>query len=1358
MTDTVAYLPGEAWLISGAAAMVMTEGDAAGARRYWNLLRRSASARELIDGIGSGPAAGALAVLVWEPAGVRVLVRGTAVVRVHPADGARFEVTAAKLLTWREELLADVAEVEVVLAAPDLPAGGPDDGDLLPVPAGVVRAAFAYRRTEDQPSPTEFVAPESESGRGAEVEPEPETGREVEPDPDTGSEAAPEAGPAPGPGLEAASQPEPEPGTGPEAAHEPDARSGAAAVPPTGVVDDADSIEENVVGDDAVTVISMVPASDRAVPATRITPAPVPFAGDADGPEPVPAPSSRTTSATVDPTSATAGPTSATAGPTGPAPASPDSALVDEAARHRAPDVTQSVPLDYEDDPILDRAPSRGSGPVQSPDGPGPAAPAPDLLPGPPRPGLPAPVLGDHDGITELAEDLPAGFTPPPLPPPLAAGWVYASVCPSGHANQPHAGNCRICGQPIPPGDPVAAPQPLLGRLRLSTGELVDLDRRVIIGRAPSVSRVSSSELPRLVTVPSPQQDISRSHVEVRIEDWHVVVADLHSTNGTVLRAPDRPEQLLHPGQEMVDRTGLDRRPRRRGHRRGRGGGLTRRPPSPPPELDGYTVTRLLGSGGFADVYLYEQRLPRRPVAVKVLVPGAADGELLAQFDAEANLMAALSTHPAIVTIHQAGIAADGRPYLVMEYCSRPNLSVRYRAERMSVAEVLRIGVRLSGAVETAHRAGILHRDIKPANVLTTDFGHPALTDFGISVHSAPPSFGASAMAEVAPPSAAGTVGMSIPWTAPEVFAEGTGGDERADIYALAATLYTVLARRSPFDRPGGPNGSADLINRIRSSPVPPIGRPDVPASLERVLARAMDKNPAARYRTALDLARALQQVETELRLAPTPVDVLDEDPDAAELLGSDPVGGPGTPATRIRSLTVVDPATRADSARTAAGRPAGPEDTTRRIAPRRRRPGLRAAADVAARTTAGEPGHDLPGRCWPPSCRPPRHPVRWLPILIGGGVLVAAAALVLAGHRHQRHRSAQRTRNPRYHHPVGGGSTRSALSFRSPTHLSGAAQGARVVFTWDEPATAARRCVRLVPHGAGCADPAASHDRRQGVGHRNRDGCASPCCWCATTAPRRRSRRPLVQGGSDREERATTGPGGAEMTMHVEFCGEWTALDPETVFTIGRDGDLQIDDNPYLHRYFLQVAFADGLWWLANTGSQLVRHGQRRRWRGAGVPGPRRPAAAGLRRDDGAVHRRPHHLRAHPGGRRADVHPDRGRDRTRPGRPPSGRSCSPDRSGRSSSPWPNRCCAGRAPGPAPSRPRSRRPRGSAGRSTRFNRKLDNVCEKLDRRGVRGLRGGAGQLAVNRRARLVEHAVASRLVTPADLALLEQHW
>ena len=95
--------------------------------------------------------------------------------------------------------------------------------------------------------------------------------------------------------------------------------------------------------------------------------------------------------------------------------------------------------------------------------------------------------------------------------------------------------------------------------------------------------------------------------------------------------------------------------------------------------------------------------------------------------------MAQLSAHPFIVTIFHADVSADGRPYFVMEYCSGPSLAERYKREPFAVEDALRTGVRLAGAVATAHAAGILHRDIKPANVLTNDYGWPALTDFGIS-------------------------------------------------------------------------------------------------------------------------------------------------------------------------------------------------------------------------------------------------------------------------------------------------------------------------------------------------------------------------------------------------------------------------------------------------------------------------------------------------------------------------------------------------------------------------------------------------------------------------------------------------
>jgi hypothetical protein len=226
------------------------------------------------------------------------------------------------------------------------------------------------------------------------------------------------------------------------------------------------------------------------------------------------------------------------------------------------------------------------------------------------------------------------------------------------------------------------------------------------------------------------------------------------------------------------------------------------------------------------------------------------------------------------------------------------------------------------------------------------------------------------------------------------MFADGVTGDERSDIYSLAATLYTALARRSPFDRPGGPNGTADLIGRIRSAPVPSLGRSDVPPSLERVLARAMDKNPAARPASALDLARALQRVETELRLAPTPVDVLAEEP--ADV----PVTAQGGMATRVRSVTVVDPAP--DSV----GHPDGSVPGGTGSAP----PGRIPATGVAPGQHAGAvPGAGPWMSGGPPSEVPadnedtvrrsdsrPRRRTR-LPLLIGGGSLLVAAAVVVA-------------------------------------------------------------------------------------------------------------------------------------------------------------------------------------------------------------------------------------------------------------------------------------------------------------------------------------------------------------------------
>lgn len=305
---------------------------------------------------------------------------------------------------------------------------------------------------------------------------------------------------------------------------------------------------------------------------------------------------------------------------------------------------------------------------------------------------------------------------------------------------------------------------------------------------------------------------------------------------------------------------------------------------SPPPTIDGYTFEKVLGSGGFADVFQYQQHRPQRTVAIKVMRRDMDSEEARRSFDIEADRMAQLSSHPYIVTIYTSGIADDGRPYLVMEYCPS-SLGAKFRAG-MGVTEVLTVAIQIAGAVEAVHRAGILHRDIKPANVLLTKYRKPALTDFGISA---------------ATHDHKEAEGLSIPWSPPEAF--GTAGSTVAsDVYSLAATVYGLLAGRTPFEIPGGDNSAPALVARIESATVPNLGRGDVPASLQQVFATAMDKNPAARYHSAEALARAWQQVQTELRMSVTPIEVPDD------AVPDPPSTDDDEPLTRIRSIQSIDP------------------------------------------------------------------------------------------------------------------------------------------------------------------------------------------------------------------------------------------------------------------------------------------------------------------------------------------------------------------------------------------------------------------------------------------------------------------
>ena len=289
---------------------------------------------------------------------------------------------------------------------------------------------------------------------------------------------------------------------------------------------------------------------------------------------------------------------------------------------------------------------------------------------------------------------------------------------------------------------------------------------------------------------------------------------------------------------------------------------MVKRLPSQPPRLPGLTVVRPIGTGGFSDVYLYQQEMPRRPVAVKVLLHSGLGDDLLRMFNSEADTLARLSSHPSILTVYDAGIAPDGRPYLVTEFCPTSVFDA-HPDRRLTVSETLELGVRLAGALETAHRAGILHRDIKPSNILRTSFGAPVLADFGIaaSLGGGPASLEA----------------MSIPWSAPDVVLGRTSGTVATEVWSLGATLYTLLAGRSPFALPGRVNDRRRLVERIGRGLVPAIGRSDVPAVVENALRGAMRRDPQQRYASAERMGRELQRVQQELGQPVTMLEITDE-------------------------------------------------------------------------------------------------------------------------------------------------------------------------------------------------------------------------------------------------------------------------------------------------------------------------------------------------------------------------------------------------------------------------------------------------------------------------------------------------
>lgn len=168
-----------------------------------------------------------------------------------------------------------------------------------------------------------------------------------------------------------------------------------------------------------------------------------------------------------------------------------------------------------------------------------------------------APDETDETGFTVKRGDLPELAARPAPPPDKIGPAVPALICPAGHVNPPSEADCRRCGATLPP-DPVVVPRPVLGVLRLSAGDVISLDRDVVMGRSPKADfgGTDGEERPHVVKLTSADSDISRTHLRVTLDGWHVLVTDLNSTNGTLVTLPGREPEQLRPGHPMPIKPG----------------------------------------------------------------------------------------------------------------------------------------------------------------------------------------------------------------------------------------------------------------------------------------------------------------------------------------------------------------------------------------------------------------------------------------------------------------------------------------------------------------------------------------------------------------------------------------------------------------------------------------------------------------------------------------------------------------------------------------------------------------------------------------------------------------------------------